>query len=417
MAKEDCSVARVEKRTRATVGKFERHIERKNDSYENMNVDLSRSHLNVCFKSCGNMTYNEYLDKLVADGTVSLKGLKADATIYNEIIMDINTDYFEKNGGYDYACKFYEEAFHFSEKLYGEKNIISAVMHADELNVAMTEKYGKPVYHYHLHVMAFPVVDKEVRWTKRCKNPKLVGTVKEVIHQVSHSKKWKSEKALDENGDSILNSKGKQVYRASYSILQDKFFEYMQEAGFHGFIRGERGSTAENLTSLEYKIQQDKKRLETIEKKIAKEKIHYNENHNAFMTFQEIDGSGKKSFTGKYRVSGEDYDKLTTLAKRSYSAVSDMQHLKEENKRLTHQIWSLQAEVSQLKSALRELTEKCKPYLEALKVAPKKVKEFFDEIIEKFKKQEKNIYYESITEERQQSHNSEKNRKNKEYER
>ena len=93
MAKEDCSVARVEKRTRATVGKFERHIERKNDSYENMNVDLSRSHLNVCFKSCGNMTYNEYLDKLVADGTVSLKGLKADATIYNEIIMDINTDY------------------------------------------------------------------------------------------------------------------------------------------------------------------------------------------------------------------------------------------------------------------------------------------------------------------------------------
>ena len=264
--------------------------------------------------------------------------------------------------------------------------------------------------------MAFPVVDKEVRWTKRCKNPKLVGTVKEVIHQVSHSKKWKSEKALDENGDSILNSKGKQVYRASYSILQDKFFEYMQEAGFHGFIRGERGSTAENLTSLEYKIQQDK-RLETIEKKIAKEKIHYNENHNAFMTFQEIDGSGKKSFTGKYRVSGEDYDKLTTLAKRSYSAVSDMQHLKEENKRLTHQIWSLQAEVSQLKSALRELTEKCKPYLEALKVAPKKVKEFFDEIIEKFKKQEKNIYYESITEERQQSHNSEKTRKNKEYER
>lgn len=35
-------------------------------------------------------------------------------------------------------------------------------MHADELNIAMTEKYGKPVYHYHLHIMALPVVDKEV---------------------------------------------------------------------------------------------------------------------------------------------------------------------------------------------------------------------------------------------------------------
>lgn len=54
----------------------------------------------------------------------------------------------------------------FAEKLYGKDNIISAVMHADELNIAMTEKYGKPIYHYHLHIMALPVVDKEVRWTE-----------------------------------------------------------------------------------------------------------------------------------------------------------------------------------------------------------------------------------------------------------
>ena len=261
MPKGDFSVARIEKRTRASVGKFERHIERKNESYENMNVDLSRTPMNVHFQSCGELTYNEHLDRLIADGTVSLKGLKADATVFNEMILDVNTDYFERNGGYDFACRFYEEAFHFAEKLYGKDNIISAVMHADELNIAMTEKYGKPVYHYHLHIMALPVVDKEVRWSKRCKDPALVGTVKEVIHQVSHSKKWKSEKALDESGNPVLNSKGKPVYRASYSILQDKFYEYMKDAGFEGFDRGERGSTAENLTSLGYKIQQDEKRV------------------------------------------------------------------------------------------------------------------------------------------------------------
>lgn len=48
-------------------------------------------------------------------------------------------------------------------------------MHADELNTAMTEKYGKPVYHYHLHVMALPVVDKEIRWSKRCKAPEKIS--------------------------------------------------------------------------------------------------------------------------------------------------------------------------------------------------------------------------------------------------
>ena len=396
MAKENFSVARIETRTRASVGKFERHIERKNESYENMNVDLSRTPMNVSFKGCGELTYNEYLDELIAAGTVSLKGLKPDATVFDEMIMDVNTDYFEQNGGYEYACRFYNEAFHFAEKIYGKDNIISAVMHADELNVAMTEKYGRPIYHYHLHIMALPVVDKEVRWTKRCKDPELVGKVKEVIHQVSHSKKWRSEKAVDENGNPILNSKGKQIYHASYSVLQDKFFEHMQGAGYAGFVRGERGSTAENLTSLEYKIKQEQKQLAELSERIAEEQVRYDNNHDSFMTFSEIDSSGKKSITGKYTVSAEEYKKLTTLAKRSYAAESDVRKLRDENRQLSSRIWSLQSEVSQLRQALTELTEKCRPYLEALKAAPKAVKEFIDGILERFKKQEKSIEYEPI---------------------
>ena len=417
MAKQNFSVARIETRTRATVGKFERHIERKNDSYENMNVDLSRTSMNVSFKSCGELTYNEHLDQMIAAGMVSLKGLKPDATVFDEMIMDVNTDYFVQNGGYEYACRFYEEAFHFAEKLYGKDNIVSAVMHADELNTAMTEKYGRPIYHYHLHIMALPVVDKEVRWTKRCKDPELVGKVKEVIHQVSHSKKWKSEKALDENGNPILNSKGKQVYHASYSILQDKFYEHMQEAGFNGFSRGERGSTAENLASLEFKIKKDKEKLSNLQEKIAAETVRYNDNHQAFMTFNEIDNSGKKSFTGKYTVSADDYEKLTILAKQSYSAVSEAKKLQEENRYLTRRIWSLQSEVSRLKTALSELTEKCRPYLEALKAAPRAVKEFIDGILERFKKQEKIIYYEPIPAPKTQSQERGKRSKNKDYER
>lgn len=406
MGKENFSVARVETRTRSTVGKFERHIERKNESYENMNVDLSRTRWNVIYQGCGEQTYNERLDELVAAGTVSLKGLKPDAKVFDEMVLDVNTEYFEQRGGYEYACRFYEAAFHFAQRVYGEENIISAVMHADELNVAMTEKYGRPIYHYHLHVMALPVVDKEVRWTKRCKDPALVGTVKEVIHQVSHSKKWKSVKAIDEDGKPILNSKGKPTYRASYSVLQDQFFAYMQEAGFSGFERGERGSTAEHLASLGYKIQQDEKRLSVLEEKIASEQGRYQQTHRAFMTFGEIEQSGKKTFTGKYSVSAEDYEKLTTLAKQSYSAVSEAERLRKENQSLTRRVWSLQSEVTQLQKALAELTERCRPYLEAVKAAPKAVKEFVDGILEKFKKQEKSIVYEPIAPSDKRRHKS-----------
>ena len=71
MEKTNFTVARVVTHTRAGVGKCERHNERKNENYGNMNVDLERTPMNVHFKACGELTYNETLDKLVADGSVS----------------------------------------------------------------------------------------------------------------------------------------------------------------------------------------------------------------------------------------------------------------------------------------------------------------------------------------------------------
>lgn len=60
MDKTNYSVARVETYTRASIVKAERHNERKNESYSNMNVDLTQTPNNVHYKRCKN-TYNERL--------------------------------------------------------------------------------------------------------------------------------------------------------------------------------------------------------------------------------------------------------------------------------------------------------------------------------------------------------------------
>lgn len=70
----------------------------------------------------------------------------------------------------------------------GTDNIISAVMHADELKYCFNRRIWKTYISLSLHVVAIPVVMKEVKWTKRCKDKSLVGTTKEIINQVSHSK-------------------------------------------------------------------------------------------------------------------------------------------------------------------------------------------------------------------------------------
>lgn len=73
---------------------------------------------NVHYKDTGGLTYNEYFQKLIDEGKISTRELKEGATLFNEMVVDVNTRYFEERGGYEYAKKFYEEAYRFTCELY-----------------------------------------------------------------------------------------------------------------------------------------------------------------------------------------------------------------------------------------------------------------------------------------------------------
>ncbi len=384
-SKADMSCARVKKYTSSDVSKAERHNERKNETYENMNVIAERIPYNVHFKEPTSPTYMEQLKQMEQDGKVSLRGLRKDATLFNEIVIDVNTMYFERNGGYEYAKQFYEEAFHFIEEKFGADNVISAVMHADEINLAATEDLGKEVYHYHLHAMVLPVVEKEILWSKRCKDPELRGTVKEVVNQISHSKKWKSDIPLvDEKGNPLLRKNGKPMFRASYSILQDELFNHMTEKGFKGFQRGEYGSTAEHLTSLQYQIKQDTQRLDKLQQRIQKEQVKYKSSHQIFKTYNEIDSMGQKTFTGKMAISKEDYKELTTLAKEGITSRAEIKKLEEDVGYYQQRYYNTANALENMKSRYNELKEKCRPFLQALEHFPEVAKLFTEKVKQLF---------------------------------
>ena len=154
--------------------------------------------------------------QMKADGIISTRGLKDNANTYGELVFDVNSAYFYNHGGYEFAKQFFADAYKAAVEIVGgEKYILSAVMHADERNRAMSEALGEDVFHYHLHVVYIPVVEKQILWSKRCKDKSLVGTVKETIMQVSSSKKWISKPTLDEDGNPVFNSNGKPILRKS----------------------------------------------------------------------------------------------------------------------------------------------------------------------------------------------------------
>lgn len=384
MAKTDRCVVRNQAYRRASLGLRERHNERKNQGYANSDIDPSRAALNVHFKRCEG-SYGEAFDRLEQAGSISTRGLKQDAKIVDEMVFDVNSAYFERCGGYDYARRFFEEAYRLAVKeAGGEEYILSAVMHADERNRAMSEQLGRDVYHYHLHVVYVPVVDKEIKWSKRCKDPALVGTTKEVIKQVSHSKKWAREKALDKDGSVIRDENGRAVLINSYSLLQDRFFEHMRAAGFTDFERGERGSTAAHLDTLDYKIKQDTERLGALvgdigdkkkqavtlekavkqaEKQLAAVQKQLSVTKKAHAMYSELEDMGKKNLLGRYELQPAERETLLTLAKSGLASQGIVEDLK---RRLTDALKS--SDIYQTR--WKELRSRTKDYLELERLHP-----------------------------------------------
>jgi len=363
--------ARNAKLADADISKTQGHNEREKESYSNQDIVPERTSMNVNFKT-PTAGYTEMFEQMVADGTISTRGLKADADKFGELVFDVNSAYFYNHGGYDFAKQFYEDAYKAAVKIVGgEQYILSAVMHADERNRAMSDALGQDVYHYHMHVVYVPVVEKEVRWTKRCKDPSLVGTVKERITQVSMSKKWESQPVLGEDGEPLKTKNGKAVLKQSYSVLQDDFFEHMRAAGYTDVERGERGSSEEHLTVTQFKVMKEQERLselqETrteIQSEIAElQEVHAKESEKLEKTKERIQKQkldlkrideieAKPALIGnKVTVDKDDFDMVITAAKK---------HITQEKKESTLQkaLDAAHKLIAELKNTVADLTKK-----------------------------------------------------------
>ena len=347
----------------ADIGNAQAHNEREKSSYVNQDIVPERTPYNIHFKT-PTAGYKEMFEQMRSDGVISTRGLKADAEKFGELIFDVNSAYFFNHGGYEFAKQFYTDAYKAAIKIVGgEQYILSAVMHADERNRAMSDALGQDVYHYHLHVVYLPVVEKQILWSKRCKDESLRGTVKEIIQQVSMSKKWASKPALDENGTPILSTKGKPVLKKSYSVLQDDFFRYMRDAGYNDVERGERGSSEEHLTVTQFKVQQEQARLtELTEQNRQQEQqattlgrqIEKIRNQQVDVAAIEKIEAKPVPLSSKVILERSEYESLATAAKKYAASEKKESKLQKALDAANRLIAKLKAEIAGLKQELSE---------------------------------------------------------------
>ena len=393
--------------TPADVAKVQEHNEREKDSYSNQDIVPERTSLNIHFKAPAD-DYVKMFEQMEQDGVISTRGLKSDAVKYGELIFDVNSAYFYNHGGYEFAKEFYADAYKAAVEIVGgEQYILSAVMHADERNRAMSEALGEDVYHYHLHVVYIPVVEKQILWSKRCKDESLRGTVKETITQVSRSKKWESKPVLDENGNPMLNAKGKKILKSSYSVLQDDFFNFMRNAGYTDVERGERGSTEEHLTVTQFKVQAEQQRLEAVTGQVAqaeqslenakaatekqKRKLEALQKETKTaktlaLTVQDIEAMGKKAtFGNNITLTPDECRTLKDYAVSSFAEKAEKIKYKQKFEQAEKSAKTWKQRYDALHEQYQELKKKAQPFLDALEIASERVRAFLDVVLSKGK--------------------------------
>lgn len=246
------------------------HNERKTDAYLNPHIKKELSYLNHHFiLPEADKTYTELYKEKLAKNEISEKGLKDTSTRIESGCIGIESRWFDND--YEKAKDVLGKATDAYIKKIGSENVLSAVMHADE--IFTDEKTGKEFTYYHVHITYIPTAVKEKRWSRASaeKDPSLWDTdkkgkpifetvrnkktgtieklprtkIKETFHQVSHTRCMETRFGI----------------KNSYSQMQDVIYQAVKA---YGLERGEKKATQEVLDTFEYTAKKQRENIKDL---------------------------------------------------------------------------------------------------------------------------------------------------------
>ena len=179
----------------------------------------------------------------------------------------------------------------------------------------------------------------------------------------------------------------------------------MKNAGYQGFERGERGSTAEHLTVLEYKTQhkamrakemtaiveqkqiaaadlddlteKKQKRLDNLDEKISVKT-------KAVASIAEVESMGKSAVFGGFNVTAEEMKKFKSLAKKGIAVEDNTRELKRQLKAKNDELAEVKAELAseaKKRPTIKEHLNWWEKFITAMRRAPKRLMAVIDEIL------------------------------------
>ncbi len=110
---------------------LQKHNQRENKNYSNIDLDISKSHLNYDLINPNPINFRNTINSLIKEKRKSDRAIRKDAVVYCECIISSDQNFF-KNLSEDRQKLFFRESLEFLGKKLGKDNIISANVHLDE---------------------------------------------------------------------------------------------------------------------------------------------------------------------------------------------------------------------------------------------------------------------------------------------
>ena len=127
---------------------LQKHNQRENKNYSNIDIDKARTPLNYDLVNQGNINYLKRVKSIIEANRTSERAIRKDATIYCECIISSDSDFFE-NLTEDKQKEFFKNSLDYLRSKIGEEFIISANVHLDE---------STP----HMHVGFVPIIENSL---------------------------------------------------------------------------------------------------------------------------------------------------------------------------------------------------------------------------------------------------------------
>ena len=286
---------------------LQKHNQRENKNYSNMDIDKARTPLNYDLINKNDINYLERVKTIIEANRASERAIRKDATVYCECIISSDGAFFE-NLTDDKQKEFFKSSLDYLKNRIGEEFIVSANVHLDETTP-------------HMHVGFVPIIENSLS-----------------------AKKLIDRKFLRE--------------------VQDQLPAYLKNIGFD-IQRGIEGSKRKHKDIKEFKKELDREvenkckdintmeshknelesQIEQLEADLNKMTIEYNnatkilnENRLAMYQIQEIKVEPIMFSSDKVKIDKNDFERLKDSALKAYTqhnlyatVLHRLEKLKQEN--------------------------------------------------------------------------------------